>query len=228
MIHYAEQPDLFPMRGGCSCGQTSYTLELPPLIVHCCHCTACQRQQGAAFAINAIVESSAISMTPRHPDDPRTDAAGNILSSNPAVGALLNAVNPTKTSSNGGSSSPTAITSKDQLLVTTALSRSGLGHYTARCPSCHTGLWSHYAGAGKAVTYLRVGTLDRAGQVEPDVHIYTRSRRGFVTISDGKPRFEAYYPDRRVFYRPDCVDRVRAVEAASAEWRSSMSAALGQ
>ncbi|MDH3578379.1 MAG: aldehyde-activating protein, partial [Gammaproteobacteria bacterium] len=24
--------------GGCTCGAIRYRLELPPLIVHCCHC----------------------------------------------------------------------------------------------------------------------------------------------------------------------------------------------
>jgi hypothetical protein len=28
-----------------------------PLIVHCCHCTWCQRETGSAFALNAMIEA---------------------------------------------------------------------------------------------------------------------------------------------------------------------------
>jgi len=42
--------------GGCMCGHVRYRLEGPPLIVHCCHCTECQRQTGSAFAVNVLIE----------------------------------------------------------------------------------------------------------------------------------------------------------------------------
>jgi hypothetical protein len=43
------------LEGGCACGQVRYRLHDAPLLVHCCHCTRCQRETGAAFAINALV-----------------------------------------------------------------------------------------------------------------------------------------------------------------------------
>lgn len=43
--------------GGCSCGDVRYRLTAAPLIVHCCHCTSCQRETGSAFALNAMIES---------------------------------------------------------------------------------------------------------------------------------------------------------------------------
>lgn len=46
--------------GGCSCGSVRYQLMAPPICVHCCHCTDCQRHTGSAFVINAIIETSAI------------------------------------------------------------------------------------------------------------------------------------------------------------------------
>lgn len=55
-LHYADDPSRFPMEGGCSCGQTRYRLLRAPLVVHCCHCTACQRETGSAFAVNLMIE----------------------------------------------------------------------------------------------------------------------------------------------------------------------------
>jgi hypothetical protein len=48
------------LRGGCSCGKLRYELLAAPMIVHCCHCTDCQRHTGSAFVLNAIIETSAI------------------------------------------------------------------------------------------------------------------------------------------------------------------------
>jgi hypothetical protein len=36
----------FPAEGGCVCGKLRYRLEKPPMAVHCCHCTWCQRESG--------------------------------------------------------------------------------------------------------------------------------------------------------------------------------------
>ena len=43
--------------GSCLCRNVSYCLTNRPLIIHCCHCTYCQRQSGSAFAINAYIET---------------------------------------------------------------------------------------------------------------------------------------------------------------------------
>lgn len=50
------------LEGGCMCGAVRYRIEGPPLIVHCCHCTECQRQSGSAFAVNAMIERSRIEL----------------------------------------------------------------------------------------------------------------------------------------------------------------------
>lgn len=42
------------LEGGCTCRFVRYRLIGKPLIVHCCHCTWCQRETGSAFAINAL------------------------------------------------------------------------------------------------------------------------------------------------------------------------------
>jgi len=48
------------MEGGCSCGAVRYRMKAKPIIVHCCHCTWCQRETGSAFAVNAFVEGSEV------------------------------------------------------------------------------------------------------------------------------------------------------------------------
>ena len=42
-------------------------------------------------------------------------------------------------------------------------SNSGKGQKIARCPRCRIAVWSNYAGAGDALRFVRVGSLD-----EPD------------------------------------------------------------
>lgn len=50
------------MQGGCTCGKIRYRLKRAPIHVHCCHCTWCQRESGAVFALNALIESSEIEL----------------------------------------------------------------------------------------------------------------------------------------------------------------------
>jgi hypothetical protein len=46
--------------GSCSCGEVKYRLHGPPMFVHCCHCTLCQRQTGSAFVVNALIETARV------------------------------------------------------------------------------------------------------------------------------------------------------------------------
>ena len=48
--------------GGCTCRQVRYRMTSVPLIVHCCHCRWCQRETGAAFALNAMIESDRVQL----------------------------------------------------------------------------------------------------------------------------------------------------------------------
>ena len=48
--------------GGCACGYVRYRMKSQPLIVHCCHCTWCQRQNGSAFAVNALIETDRVDL----------------------------------------------------------------------------------------------------------------------------------------------------------------------
>lgn len=49
--------------GGCTCGHIRYKLKSKPFIVHCCHCRWCQRQTGAAFAVNALYDTDNVTLT---------------------------------------------------------------------------------------------------------------------------------------------------------------------
>jgi len=53
-------PVAFPTEGGCDCRAVRYRMETPPLFVHCCHCRWCQRESGASFALNAMIEADRV------------------------------------------------------------------------------------------------------------------------------------------------------------------------
>ena len=55
------------LTGGCACGAVRYRLLAEPMRVHCCHCHACQKQTGGAFAINAIIETENIRLLKGRP-----------------------------------------------------------------------------------------------------------------------------------------------------------------
>ena len=46
--------------GGCTCRHVRYRMASQPMWVNCCHCRWCQRESGAAFALNALIESSRV------------------------------------------------------------------------------------------------------------------------------------------------------------------------
>src|ERR1051326_3125480 len=50
--------------GRCACDAIHYRVNAAPLIVHCCHCTTCQRETGSGFAINYLVESANFELLP--------------------------------------------------------------------------------------------------------------------------------------------------------------------
>ena len=123
--------------GGCACRFVRYRMMSAPLIVHCCHCRWCQRETGASFALNALVESDRVELLHGEVD------------------------------------------------VVATPSESGKGQKIVRCPRCRVAVWSHYAGAGDAVSFIRVGTLDEPDRLPPDVHIFTASKQPWVVLPPG-------------------------------------------
>lgn len=65
----------FPIEGGCDCRHVRYRMLTAPLIVHCCHCRWCQRETGAAFALNAMIESDRVTHLGAEPELVHTPSA---------------------------------------------------------------------------------------------------------------------------------------------------------
>jgi hypothetical protein len=86
---------------------------------------------------------------------------------------------------------------------------SGRPHNTFRCTACGTALWSEYGGL-TALRFVRAGTLDDPSRIQPDVHIYTRSKLPWVALPAGVPAFEAYY-DSKKLWPAESLERRRAV-----------------
>jgi hypothetical protein len=87
-------------------------------------------------------------------------------------------------------------------------SQSGRGQRIARCPTCRIAVWSHYAGAGRAVAFVRVGTLDAPDRLPPDIHIFTASKQPWVVLPPGAPAVAEYY-DREEHWPAASLERRR-------------------
>ena len=72
-------------------------------------------------------------------------------------------------------------------------SASGKGQKIVRCPACRVALWSHYAGAGESVSFVRVGTLETPDALPPDIHIFTSSKQPWVQLPAATPAMPEYY-----------------------------------
>ena len=93
-------------------------------------------------------------------------------------------------------------------------SNSGKGQWIARCPHCQVALWSHYAGAGKALAFVRVGTLAQPYRLPPDIHIFTSTKQPWLTLAPGIPAMAEYY-DRNEHWPPASLARREALLAAT-------------
>jgi hypothetical protein len=56
------------LEGGCTCRAVRYRLTSRPMIVHCCHCRWCQRETGASFALNAMIEADRVARSSGAPE----------------------------------------------------------------------------------------------------------------------------------------------------------------
>jgi hypothetical protein len=89
-------------------------------------------------------------------------------------------------------------------------SNSGKGQKILRCPSCFIALWSHYAGGGDRVSFVRVGSLDEPDRLPPDVHIFTSSKQPWVVLPPGTPAVPEYY-DRNALWPKESLARREAL-----------------
>lgn len=184
--HYANNPSAFPMEGGCCCGYARYRLERSPIAVHCCHCTSCQRETGSAFGINVIIEATNLTILPPAPAS---------VPSHPGAPDVFLPAGPALPCSDH----------KPDLIRSPIPQESGEVQNVTRCPKCFMAVWTEYM-VGPAVRFVRGGTLDRAWLLQPDMHLYVRSKREFVTLDDGVTQFEEFY-DRTKVWSPESMER---------------------
>jgi hypothetical protein len=83
-----------------------------------------------------------------------------------------------------------------------------------RCPNCQVAVFSEYGHSG--VRFVRGGTLDDPTGVEPNVHIYTRSKVGWVTLPAGVPAFDVYY-DANELWPDESLVRRDAIAATRSQ-----------
>ena len=81
-----------------------------------------------------------------------------------------------------------------------------------RCPTCQVAVFSQYS--QPAVRFVRGGTLDDPLNVVPDVHIFTRSKVGWVTLPSSVPAFDVYY-DTKALWPAASLERLEAVIAST-------------
>jgi hypothetical protein len=131
--------------GGCTCRHVRYRVMSKPLFVHCCHCRWCQRETGAAFALNAMIEADRVQLL------------------------------------------------EGDVVVIDTPSQSGKGQRISRCPKCGIAVWSNYAGAGDAIRFVRIGTLDEPASFPPDIHIFTASKQPWLALPPDTPAEVEFY-----------------------------------
>lgn len=199
-LHYADNPLAFPMEGGCCCGYIRYRLERDPMAVHCCHCTSCQRETGSAFGINVIIEATNLTLLP------------------PAPAAVPAHPGAPDTFPRAGPSAPSP--SKQELIRAQIPQESGEAQNVTHCPKCFIAVWTEYS-CGPAIKFVRQGTLDRAWLLQPDLHLYVRSKREFVTIADVTVQFQEFY-DRTKVWRPESLERWDRVMPEIKKYRESL------
>jgi hypothetical protein len=122
-------------------------------------CRWCQRESGASFALNAMIEADRVKLLAGTPE----------------------------------------------IVVTP--SQSGKGQKIARCHICHVAVWSHYAGAGDAVCFVRVGTLDDPDRLPPDIHIFVSSKQPWVVLPAGTPAVAGYYSAKDYWPEASLISR---------------------
>jgi hypothetical protein len=89
-------------------------------------------------------------------------------------------------------------------------SASGKGQKIFRCAVCRVAVWSNYAGAGSAVRFVRVGTLEEPDRLKPDIHIFTSSKQPWVVLPPDTPAVPEYYESKR-YWPAESLERRRIV-----------------
>ena len=78
--------------GGCTCRRVRYRMTSRPMFVHCCHCRWCQRETGASFALNAMIEADRVVLlagTPEVVNTPTQSGKGQKITRCPVCRVAL-------------------------------------------------------------------------------------------------------------------------------------------
>jgi hypothetical protein len=94
-------------------------------------------------------------------------------------------------------------------------SASGRGQRISRCPNCRIAVWSNYAGAGDALRFVRIGTLDDPDRFPPNVHIFTASKQPWVVLPAGVPAVLEYYKSAEIWPKESLERRAQAMARKS-------------
>jgi hypothetical protein len=84
-----------------------------------------------------------------------------------------------------------------------------------RCHTCQVAVYSQYT--RPTVLFVRAGTLDEPSSIEPDVHIFTRSKLPWVTLPEGAKAFEEFYDDMGAVWPAASLERVEALRARASD-----------
>lgn len=87
-------------------------------------------------------------------------------------------------------------------------SPSGRGHDVYRCGKCQVAVWSDY-GRRPYLRFVRVATLDDPHAIEPDVHIFARSKAPWVRLPEGARVFDVFY-DMNAEWPTESLERRKA------------------
>jgi hypothetical protein len=68
----------YPIHGACQCGEVTYELTEPPLMVIACHCKQCQKLSTSAFSITALVNSNTVTFKGNLKEWRRMAESGNV------------------------------------------------------------------------------------------------------------------------------------------------------
>ena len=85
-------------------------------------------------------------------------------------------------------------------------SASSKGQVICRCPKCKVAVWSYYAGMGRLVAFLRVGTLEEPSACPPDIHIFTSTKQEWLKLDDRVPVVPGWY-DRKQYWPAESLER---------------------
>lgn len=67
----------YPIDGSCQCGQVSYQISKPPLVVMACHCRECQKLSTAPYSITVVFKSDAVRFHGELKEWSRSSESGN-------------------------------------------------------------------------------------------------------------------------------------------------------